>query len=264
MIRTIWKGHIQFSLVTIPVRIYNGIDTDESGIKFNQLHKEDSGPVGYDKKCKKCNKVLASDDIVKGYQYEPGQYVVMRDEDLASVRLKSTKVIAIEAFVDASEIDPALYESVYFAGPDGEVAGKPFALLAQVLADTGKVGIGKVVIRDREDVVLLTAHDKKLVLYKLRYPNEVRDIREIPVYDGKVDKEQAKLAKTLVASMTMPFSKVVLKNNYLTALKEIIDARIAGHEVVSNSTDEVAVAPGDVMELLRKSIEESKKLKVAA
>ena len=145
-----------------------------------------------------------------------------------------------------------------------EVASKPFALLAKVLSETGKVGIGKVVIRDREDVVLLTANDKKLVLYKLRYPNEVRDIREIPVYDAVIDKEQLKLAKTLVSSMEKPFSKVQLKDTYHDALKEIIDAKIAGNEVVSNSTDEVAKPAGDVMELLRKSIEESKRLKEAA
>ena len=102
--RSIWKGHIRFSLVTIPIRIYNAVDTTEQAIRFNQLHKEDNGPVGYDKKCKKCGKVLGTEEIVKGYQFEPEQYVVVSSEDFEKLKLKSTKVIEIEGFIDASEV----------------------------------------------------------------------------------------------------------------------------------------------------------------
>src|SRR5579859_5684860 len=121
--RSIWKGHIRFSLVTIPIRIYNAVDTEET-IKFNQLHKEDNGAVGYDKKCKKCGKVLANEEIVKGYQFEPEQYVIISAEDLEKLKLKSTKVIEIAGFIDASEVHPTLYESPYYAGPDGPVAAR--------------------------------------------------------------------------------------------------------------------------------------------
>src|SRR6266705_5179867 len=109
---SIWKGHIRFSLVTIPVRIYNGVETTET-IKFNQLHKEDNGSVGYEKKCKKCGKTLTSEEIVKGYQFEPEQYVIVSPEDLAGIKLKSTKVIEIAGFIDAGEVHPTLYESTY-------------------------------------------------------------------------------------------------------------------------------------------------------
>ncbi len=126
--RSIWKGHIQFSLVTIPVKVYNAIDTAQA-IHFNQLHKECNGPIGYDKRCKKCNKVLSNEEVVKGYQYEPDQYVILEPEDLEKIRLKSTKVIEIQGFVDASEVDAMLYEAPYFAGPDGVVAGKAYTLL---------------------------------------------------------------------------------------------------------------------------------------
>jgi len=101
--RSIWKGHIQFSLVTIPVKVYNAIDTAQA-IHFNQLHKGCNGPIAYDKRCKKCNKVLSNEEIVKGYQYEPDQYVILEPEDLEKIRLKSTKVIEIQGFVDASEV----------------------------------------------------------------------------------------------------------------------------------------------------------------
>src|SRR3954470_1949388 len=143
MMKSIWKGHIRFSLVTIPIRIYSAVDSEET-IRFNQLHKEDNGAVGYDKKCKKYGKVLSSQDIVKGYQFEPEQYVIISPEDLEKVKLKSTKVIEIEGFIDASEVHPTLYESPYYAGPDGPVAAKTYSLLTQALKASGKIGVGKV------------------------------------------------------------------------------------------------------------------------
>ena len=153
MLRSMWKGHIRFSLVTIPIRIYSAVETAEA-IRFNQLHKEDNGAVGYDKKCKKCGKVLAADDIVKGYQFEPDQYVIIAPEDLEKIKLKSTKVIDIEGFIDASEVHPTLTNlptSPY--GLDGPVGASTYALLTQALQESGKVGVGKVVMRDREEVV---------------------------------------------------------------------------------------------------------------
>ena len=136
--RSIWKGHIRFSLVTIPIRIYNAVDTDET-IRFNQLHKEDNGPVGYEKKCKKCGKTLTNEEIVKGYQFEPEQYVIVSPDDLGKIKLKSTKVIEIEGFIDATEVHPTLYEAPYLAGPDGPVAAKTYSLLSKALQTSGKV-----------------------------------------------------------------------------------------------------------------------------
>jgi DNA end-binding protein Ku len=166
-LRSIWKGHIRFSLVTIPIRIYNAVDTAKT-VRFNQLHKECSGRVGYDKRCKKCSKPVKAEDIVKGFQYEPDQYVVFEQGDIDKVKLKSTKVIEIDGFVDASEIHPTLFEAPYFAGPDGEVAAKTYALLGAALKDSGKMGVGKVVLRDREDVVAIAPHEGGLLLHRLR------------------------------------------------------------------------------------------------
>ena len=156
--RSIWKGHIRFSLVTIPIRIYNAVDTEET-MRFNQLHKDDNGAVGYEKKCKKCGKALTSEEIVKGYQFEPEQYVIVSPEDVEKIKLKSTKVIEIEGFIDKAEVSPSLYESPYFAGPDGAVAAKTYSLLSQALKASGKVGIGKVVLRDREEVVMIAPQE---------------------------------------------------------------------------------------------------------
>ncbi len=257
--RSIWKGHIRFSLVTIPICIYNAIETSES-ISFNQLHREDNGPIGYDKRCKKCNKVVKSEDIVKGYQYEPDQYVIIEPKDLEKLKLKSTKVIEIEGFVDSSEVHPTLYDTPYFAGPDGDVASKTFALLCATLKDTGKLGIGKVVIRDRENVVLLSPQENGLLLYKLRYPEEIRKISEVPKLNGLLaDKEQLKLARTLVDSMSIPFSKIKLQDKYKDAVKELIKAKIAGKEIVTIEEEEKPVV--DIMTALKKSIENASKQK---
>src|SRR4051812_19472132 len=127
--RSIWKGYIRFSLVTIPIRIYNAVNTEEN-IRFNQLHKEDNGPVGYEKKCKKCGKTLTTDEICKGYQFEPEKYVIVSPEDLEKIKLESTKVIEIQGFIETAEVAPALYEAPYFAGPDGPVASKTYSLLS--------------------------------------------------------------------------------------------------------------------------------------
>jgi len=255
--RAIWKGHIQFSLVTIPVRIYNAIDTGQS-ISFNLLTREGNNPVSYEKKDKVTGQSLKAEDIVKGYQYEPGQYVIIEQEDLNKVKLKSEKVIEIEGFVKAPEVHHTLFETPYFIGPDGDIAAKTYGLLCAVLKESGKVGVGKVVLRDRETPVLISPHEGGILMYRLRYPSEVRNMGEVPqLLEVKADKEQLKLAKTLVDSMTTTFAKIEMKDRYYDALKAIIDAKIEGKEVVM-MTEEVPEVV-DIMTALKASIDAAKK-----
>src|SRR5437867_1337686 len=254
--RSIWKGHIRFSLVTIPIRIYNAVDTAET-IRFNQLHKEDNGAVGYEKKCKKCGKTLTAEEIVKGYQFEPEQYVIVSPEDLAKIKLKSTKVIEIQGFIHAGEVRPSLYESPYFAGPDGPVAAKTYSLLSQAQKASGKVGIGKVVLRDREEVVMIAPLEGGLILYKLRYPNELRAIESVPQMEHKeVNKDELKLSISLVESMAATLKELDFTDRYRDALREMIAAKIAGKEVVSVPEEEKSVV--DIMTALKQSIEQTR------
>ncbi|NUM81520.1 Ku protein [bacterium] len=254
--RAIWKGHIRFSLVTIPIRIYNAVDSEQK-ISFNQLHREDNGPVGYDKKCKKCNKVLSADEIVKGYQYEPEQYVIVQPDDLEKIKLKSTRIIEIEGFIDAAEVHPTLFESPYYAGPDGAVAAKTYALLAETLKQSGKVGIGKVVLRDREDVVMIAPHGPGLILHKLRHPKEVRQIDNVPQLEPiKINKDELKLALNLVESMTTEMKTLDMTDRYHDALRDMIEAKIAGKEVVTLTEEEKPIV--DIMSALKQSIEQAK------
>lgn len=258
--RAIWKGHIRFSMVTIPIRIYNAIDTAQK-VQFNLLSKETNNPVKYEKRDKVTGDVLRQEDIVKGYQYEPGQFVIIEPDDFEKVKLKSTKVIEIEGFVDASEVHETLYDSPYFAGPDGDVASKTYALLSQALRESGKVGVGKVVLRDRESAVLLTPHDRGIMIHKLRFPDEVRSIKDVPNVriEEEADEEQLKLANMLIKSMTKKFKKIELEDKYNDALREMIDNKIKGNEVVSYIEEEPEVV--DIMTALKASIEQAKETK---
>ena len=256
--RAIWKGHIRFSLVTIPIRVYNAIDSGQT-LSFNLLSKEGHNPVSYEKKDKVTGQTLRQEDIVKGYQYEPGQYVIIDDEDFSKVKLKSTRLIDIEGFVKSTEVHPTLFDAPYFIGPDGEIAAKTYALLCKTLKESGKVGVGRVVLRDRETVVLLTPEQNGILLYKLRYPNEVRSVGEVPqlLENIKVDKAQVKMAKMLVDSMSKQFVDIEMKDNYQDALRSMIQAKIDGKEIVTVTEEEAPVV--DIMTALKASIAKAKK-----
>ena len=254
--RAIWKGHIRFSLVTIPVAIYSAIERSAS-ISFKQLHKEDNGPVGYNKVCKHCNTDLKSSDIIKGYEYESDKFVIIEKEDFDKVKLKSTKVIEIEAFVDAHEVPSTLYDSPYFAGPDGEIGVKTYGLLCETLKKTKKFGIGRVVLRDRESVMLIAPEGDGLLMYKLRFPNEIRKIENVPnLTDVETSEAELTLAETLVSTLSKPFAELELKDRYVESVKEMIQAKIDGKEIVSLADEDQPVV--DIMTALRASIEQAK------
>lgn len=255
--RSIWKGHIRFLLVAIPVRVYNAIETSEK-IHLNQLHKDDYGPIGYDKRCKKCGQIVSNEEIIKGYQYSKDQYAILEPDDIAKIKLKTTKVIDIVGFVDSSEIPATLYDSPYYAGPDGEVGAKTFALLREVLKQTGKVGLGKVVLRDREDFIAIAPQGEGLVVFKLRYPKEVRKIEEVPqIGEYKIDEKELKLAHTLVEQMVTSMSEIEMRDNYSDALREIIEAKIEGKEVTAFVEEEAPTV--DIMTALKESIKQAQR-----
>jgi len=263
--RSVWKGHIRFSLVTIPIQIFNAIEY-KGNISFKQLHKADNGAVGYDKVCRSCNVKVPKEDIVKGYEYEPDQFVIIADEDIEKIKLKSTKAIDIEAFVDIEEVHPSRYESVYFVGPNGEVAQKTYSLFCQTLIKSKKAGIGRIILRDREDVVMLVPHQNGLIMYKLRYPYEVRSIEKVPDLPEKpeVDETQLKLAQTLVDSLSTKFEEVDFEDRYRDAIIELVNNKVDGKETVSMSDAEEDTPVVDIMSALKESIEKAKKAKKSA
>ena len=255
--RSIWKGHIRFLLVAIPIRVYNAIEASER-IQFNQLHRDDFGPIGYDKRCKKCSQIVTNDEITKGYQYEPDRYAIVEPEEIAKVKIKTTRAVDILGFVESSEIPSTFFDSPYYIGPDGPVAEKPFALLRQVLKDTGKIGLAKVVLRDREDLVAVFPHGDGIVLQKLRYPAEVRKMEDVPEIDSapKIDKKELSLATSLVEQMVTNFSDIDTVDHYHEALRKLIDSKIKGKKVTEFEKEE-EIPRLDMMTALKKSLQAS-------
>jgi len=255
--RSIWKGHIRFLLVAIPIRVYNALEASER-IQFNQLHRDDFGPVGYDKRCKKCGEIVTNDQITKGYQYEPDRYAIVEPEEIAKIKIKTTRAVDILGFVESSEVAPMFFDSPYYIGPDGPVAEKPFALLRQVLKDTGKIGLAKVVLRDREDLVAVFPHDDGIVLQKLRYPAEVRKVEDVPEIDAtpKLDKRELALATSLVEQMITTFADIDTVDHYHEALRKLIDSKIKGKKVTEFEKYEEPPSM-DIMTALKKSLQAS-------
>jgi DNA end-binding protein Ku len=255
--RSIWKGHIRFLLVAIPIRVYNAIEASEK-IQFNQLHREDFGPVGYDKRCKKCGKVVTTDQITKGYQFEPDRYAIVEPADLAKIKIKTTRAVDILGFVDAGEIPSTFYDAPYFLGPDGPVSEKPYALLREVMKQTGKIGLAKVVLRDREDLVAVFPHEDGLVLQKLHYPHEIRNMKDVPELNGaqKLDKNELRLATTLVENMGISMSEIDTADHYHEALKKLIESKIKGKKTVEFEAVE-ELPRLDIMSALKKSLQAS-------
>jgi DNA end-binding protein Ku len=254
--RSIWKGFLRFSMVTIPIKVFNAVDTGVT-IHFNQLHKQDHGRVGYDKKCKSCGDALQPEDIVKGYEFAPDEYVLVTGDDLKALRLKSTRILEIEGFVPAREIDQTLFDTPYFVGPDGEVAGRGYALLAEALKKSRKMGVGKLVLRDREDMVLVGPHKGGLMIYKVRYPQVIREIGEVPCVGGQqVLSDELQLARSLIDAMATSLADIELKDTYQEAVREMIDAKIDGKEGIVMAEEVTPVI--DIMAALRGSIAQAK------
>lgn len=258
--RSIWKGHIRFLLVAIPVRIYSAIESSDK-IQFNQLHRDDLGPIGYDKRCKQCGEVVTNDQITKGYQYEPDRYAIIEPDDIAKIKIKTTRAVDIVGFVDPDEIPSTFYDAPYFAGPDGAASEKPYALLREVMKQTTKIAVGKVVLRDREDLVAVFPHDDGLLLQKLRYPHELRKMQDVPDFANvqkldaqQLNKNELELASTLVQQMATTLSEIDTEDNYFNALRTLVDSKIKGHAVTEfEQVDEVPRL--DLLNALKQSLQ---------
>ena len=261
--RSIWRGHIRFSLVTIPIQIFSAVES-KGNISFKQIHQKDNGSVGYKKYCKTCDETLEHTDIVKGYEYADDQYVVFENEEFDAIKLKSNKAIDIEAFVDIDEVHPSRFEAVYYVGPNGEIAQKTFSLLVETLKKSKKAGIGRIILRDKEDVVLLAPFEDAIIMYKLRYPYEIRDVQKVPdLKFAKPDENELKLALTLVDSLATTFDKVDFEDRYKDALLDLVDKKVSGKQIIALDENEEEAPVVDIMSALKKSIEEAKQKKAS-
>src|SRR3954469_6967006 len=232
--RAMWKGAIQFGLVTIPVKLY--LATESKGIAFNMLHKDDLSRIQMKIFCPVEDEVISRSDTVKGYEYAPGQYVVITDEDLEKVPLKTVRSIEIEQFTKAERDDNAVrfVKSAYYIEPD-KIGRKAFYLLKSVLEDEGLTAICKVVIKDREALAALDPFADTMLMTTLHWPDEIRSTKELDLPEEEYDFKPAELAmaRQLVSAMTGEFDASEYKDEYRDALMQVIESKVEGHEVTA-------------------------------
>jgi DNA end-binding protein Ku len=252
--RATWKGYLKISLVNIPIKVFPATESSGS-ISFNQLHAECQTRIQQKKWCPHCEREVPNSEIVKGFEFEKGRYVVMSDDDLERVRPESTRVIDLVQFADAAALDPMYVDRTYFLAPDGGIAADAFAVMRDGMQ--GKVGIGKLALYGREYLVAVRPFQRGIVMHTLHHAAELRSIDsvdELNAVPEKVKPEEMKLARQVIQTFEQPLDLANYKDEYREGLQRIIDAKIAGEEIVATSTE----APPKVvnlMDALRKSLD---------
>jgi DNA end-binding protein Ku len=251
--RPTWKGFLKVSLVNIPVKVFPATESAAT-ISFNQLHAECQTRIQQKRWCPHCDREVPLSEIVKGYEFEKGRYVVMEEEDIQKVRVESTRVIDLAQFTDETSIDPIYVDRAYYLAPDGPVAADAFAVMRDGMA--GKAGIGKVALYGREYLVAVKPQKKGLVMYTLHHDAEIRsidDVEELNSVPSKAKPQEMKLARQIVATFDSELNLKDYKDEYREGLRKIIDAKIAGEEIVATELPEPPKVV-DLMEALRKSL----------
>jgi len=252
--RPTWKGYLKISLVNIPVRVFPATDAAAT-ISFNQLHRECGSRIQQKKWCPQCQVEVAQSDLVKGYEFEKGRYVTLDEDDIAKVRPASTRVINVVQFADASTIDPVYIERPYYLAPDGNVAAEAFAVVREGM--TGRAAIGKLALYGREYLVAIQPREKGLVMFTLRHASEVRAmsaIDELNLVPATIKADEVKLARQVIGSFESEGDLSQYRDDYQSELRRIIDAKIAGEEVVQTA-DEAPPKVVNLMDALRESLE---------
>jgi DNA end-binding protein Ku len=252
--RPTWKGYLKISLVNIPIKVFPATDAGAT-LSFNQLHAECQTRIQQKRWCPKCEREVPNTDIVKGYEFEKGRYVVVGEEDIEKVRVESTRVINLEKFTEDTAIDPIYLERPYYLAPDGPVAKEAFAVIREGMK--GKAGIGKVALYGREYLVKVQPRERGLIMYTLRHANEIRSmeaIDELADMPAKAKPDEVRLAQQVIGTFEGDVDFESYRDDYQVGLREIIDAKIEGREIV---TPEVEAPPKvvNLMEALRKSLD---------
>lgn len=253
--RPLWNGTLAFGLVVIPVRLYAA--TERKSVSFRLLHRECGVPVKYMKWCPNCEKELAQDEIVKGYEYQKGEHVVFTEEDMEAIPGPSAHVIEILDFVTLKDVDPVYYEKSFFLEPQ-KGAEKAYSLLLRSMEDQSKVALSKVAIRTKETLAIVrTFKDRFLLLETMYWADEVRSGDELNIPEGvEVGERELAMARTLIETLTADFEPAKYRSRQREAVAEMIQKKIQGREVVKQP--EVRGEVIDLMEALKRSVEKAK------
>ncbi|WP_019875723.1 Ku protein [Sporichthya polymorpha] len=262
MAQTIWKGAISFGLVSIPVRVFSA--TEEHGVSLRQVHAADGGRIRYKRFCELDGEEVAYSDIAKGYDLGGGEMVVLTDEDMDSLPLPSTKAVEVLQFIPADQYDPIATAKSYYLQAD-HLGEKPYVLLRDALRSTDKVAIVKVALRSRESLAAIRPYGDVLLLQLMLWPEEIRDAGKLaPGEDVSVKDAEVKMAEAYIDTLTADYDPSQYADEYAAALRAVVDAKVAGREVVAVDTDaEPAAEVVDLMEALRQSVARAKERRAA-
>lgn len=253
--RATWKGYLKVSLVNIPIKVFPATEAGAT-ISFNQLHGECRTRIQQKKWCPHCNREVANTELVKGYELEKGHYVVVSEEDLDKVRTDSTRVIDLVQFAEDRAIDPMYVDRTYYLAPDGAVAGDAFSVMRDGMK--GKVGVGKLALYGREYLVAVRPHEKGIVMHTLHHAAEIRGIDQVEELNSISSKaakpNEVKLARQIIESFEGPLDLATYKDEYQEGLRQIIDAKVAGQEIVA-PTIEAPPKVVNLMDALKKSLD---------
>jgi DNA end-binding protein Ku len=254
--RSIWSGSISFGLVNIPVKLVSAVQSEE--IDFDMLSKKDLAPVHYARIDSKTGEEVPWKDIVKGFQYAKGKYVVVEPEDFEKASPEKSKSIDIIQFVKEDEIDPIYYEKPYYVIP-GKGADKSYKLLLKALEETGTVGIAEFMMRNREHICALKPYEGVLLLNQLRYHEEIRELPAEAETKERVREKELELAVKLVDQLTEKFNPAAFKDTYIAELKKVIKAKAAGKQIRIAEPEKKTATVKDLMEVLKQSLGGGKK-----
>ncbi|MBI3666060.1 MAG: Ku protein [Acidobacteria bacterium] len=255
MASTVWKGHLTFGLVSLPVKLYSAARSET--VSFNQLHKTDGSRVKQVLYCQAEDKPVPRSELVKGYEYEKDRYVVIDEEEIKKVAPQTAKTMEILEFVKAEEVDPVYLESSYYLAPD-EAGEKPYALLFEALRRSGYVGLAKVAMHNREHIVILRPGRRGILMHTMYYADEIRQVEEFRTDTSLVKDKELELARTLVESLAAAFEPEKYHDTYRDNLQAMIAAKAAGQQIVETPAPHLAPVI-DIMEALKMSLELARK-----
>jgi len=226
---TVWKGAISFGLVHFPVKMYTAIE--DKDIHFKSLHKECGMPVSYAKTCRRCDKEMDTNEIVKGFEYEKDKFAIINDEEVESIKIDTAKTIKILDFVDLQEIDPIYYQKAYYLSPDMTGTGA-YSLLLEAIKQTRKIGIAKISIRSKSSLAAIRAVDNCLCLETMHFPDEIKNLSHIPnLSSAPVNEKELKMAKLLIEQLSEKFEPEKYFDDYRVAMLDLIKNKIAGESI---------------------------------
>jgi DNA end-binding protein Ku len=258
MMHTMWKGSISFGLVNIPVKLHAA--TENKDVKFRSLHKKCHTPIKYEKVCPNCEEEISNEDIVKGYEYTKGKFVIVEDDELKSLEKElDDKAVEIIDFVKMTDIDPIYFNRSYYLSPnDGGI--KAYSLLRKALEETEKVGIAKIIIRSKEQLAVIRVYQNTLVMETIHYPDEVRNVSDVPNVPttNQISDKELETAILLIDQLTSEFNPENYQDEYRERVLQLIESKRKGQQMVTPDKKEKPDKVLDLMTALQASIDKTK------